>query len=71
MIGFDIHRMLINKGKLKMDVNKHWAIHAEFVVLLVTLLGGFYLLDGKIERQSARTDKLYEMFIDLVKEGKK
>jgi hypothetical protein len=47
-----------------------WSIHAEFVVLLVTLIGGFYLLDGKIERQSARTDKLYEMFIDLLKESR-
>lgn len=50
---------------------KHWTIHAEFVVLLITLIGGFYLLDGKIERQGQRTDKLYEMFIDLVKEGKR
>lgn len=48
--------------------NKSWTIHAEFIVLLITLLGGFYLLDGKIERQSTRTDKLYEMFIDLLKE---
>lgn len=44
--------------------------HVEFLVLLVTLLGGFYLLDGKIERQSERTDRLYEMFIELVKEKK-
>jgi hypothetical protein len=48
--------------------------HIEFLVLLVTLLGGFYLLDGKIERntqaQSARTDRLYEMFIDIVKQGR-
>lgn len=51
--------------------NKTWTSHAEFVVLLITLIGGFYLLDGKIERQSGRTDKLYEMFIDLIKEGKK
>ena len=62
-----------------MNETKHWTIHAEFVILLVTLLGGFYLLDGKIERttdaqssriaaQAARTDRLYEMFIDLVKE---
>ena len=51
--------------------NKSWTSHAEFVVLLITLIGGFYLLDGKIERQSGRTDKLYEMFIDLVKEGKR
>ena len=54
-----------------MSESKHWTSHVEFVVLLITLLGGFYLLDGKIERQSGRTDKLYEMFIDLVKEGKK
>jgi len=41
--------------------------HLEFMVLWLTMLGGFYLLDGKIERQSARTDKLYEMFIDVVR----
>lgn len=50
---------------------KHWTIHAEFVVLLITLIGGFYLLDGKIDKQSSRTDRLYEMFIDLVKETRK
>ncbi len=50
--------------------NKHWTTHVEFIVLLITLIGGFYLLDGKIERQSNRTDRLYEMFIDLVKENK-
>jgi glutamyl/glutaminyl-tRNA synthetase len=49
----------------------NWINHLEFIVLLVTLIGGFYLLDAKIERQSDRTDKLYEMFIDLLKEGKK
>lgn len=59
----------LKKG-VKME-NKSWTSHAEFVVLLITLIGGFYLLDGKIERQSGRTDKLYEMFIDLVKEGKR
>ena len=53
-----------------MAENKSWASHGEFLVLLLTLLGGFYLLDGKIERQGERTDKLYEMFIDLVKETK-
>lgn len=57
-----------------MTENKGWASHAEFVVIFVTLLGGFYLLDGKIERntqaQSSRTDRLYEMFIDIVREKK-
>ena len=50
-------------------MERNWTSHAEFIVLLVTSLGGFYLLDGKIERQSGRTDRLYEMFIDLVKEN--
>jgi hypothetical protein len=50
---------------------ENWATHLEFLVLLVTLIGGFYLLDGKIERQAARTDRLYEMFIDLIRDGKK
>jgi len=55
-------------------MEKNWTTHVEFMVLLVTLIGGFYLLDGKIERatatQSARTDRLYEMFIEIVKEKK-
>ena len=54
-----------------MSESKHWTSHVEFVVIFITLVGGFYLLDGKIERQGQRTDKLYEMFIDLLKEGKK
>ncbi len=41
-----------------------WTTHAEFVVLLVTLIGGFYLLDGKIEHCGTRTDKLYEIFVE-------
>ena len=53
-----------------METNK-WTTHAEFVVILVTLIGGFYILDGKIERQSARTDRLYEMFIEVVREQRK
>jgi len=52
-------------------IEKNWANHAEFIILFITLLGSFYLLDGKIDRQSERTDKLYEMFIDLVKETRK
>lgn len=48
----------------------NWSLHIEWVVLLITLIGGFYTLDAKIERQSTRTDKLYEMFIDLLKDQK-
>lgn len=53
-----------------MENKNNWFVHVEWVVVLVTLLGGFYLLDGKIERQGQRTDRLYEMFIDLLKEKK-
>lgn len=48
----------------------NWITHAEFFTLLLTLLGGFFILDAKIEKQSSRTDRLYEMFIDLLKERK-
>lgn len=50
--------------------SKGWSIHSEFVVLFVTLLGGFYLLDSKIDRQGVRTDRLYEMFVQLQHEIK-
>ena len=49
---------------------KNWFVHVEWVVVLVTLLGGFYLLDGKIERQGSRTDRLYEMYCDVQKQMK-
>ena len=49
---------------------EHWIIHAEFFTLLFAIIGGFIVLDNKIERQSQRTDRLYEMFIEIVKERK-
>lgn len=51
-----------------MEKEKTFTSHIEFMVLLITLLGGFYLLDGKIERQGERTDKLYEMFVSAQEE---
>lgn len=73
----------------KTENKTKWSVHAEWILLFITLVGGFYLLDGKIENLSAaqiaridqvntridqvntRTDQLYEMFIDLLKEGRK
>lgn len=49
----------------------NWSSHVEWAILIVTLIGSFYLLDAKIERQGERTDRLYEMFIDLLKEQRK
>lgn len=43
---------------------------ASWATIMGTMIGGFYLLDAKIERQGERTDKLYEMFIDLLKTKK-
>ena len=43
--------------------------------IIVTVLGSAYYLhrdiSSDIKIQSCRTDKLYEMFIDLIKEGRK
>ena len=52
-------------------IEKNWLIHAEFVIVFITLLGGFDMIENKVSQQSQRTDKLYEMFIDLVKENRK
>lgn len=52
-----------------------WTTHAEFVILFITMLGGFYMIDSKCERaheridtQGARIDRAYEMFYEIVKE---
>ncbi len=56
-----------------MNDAKNWTTHVEFMVLLVTLLGGFYILDGKIERAtgalSERTDRLYELYCEARKDA--
>lgn len=49
---------------------RNWFVHVEWAVVLVTLLGGFYMLDGKIERQGSRVDRLYEMYCDMQREMK-
>jgi triacylglycerol esterase/lipase EstA (alpha/beta hydrolase family) len=43
--------------------------------IMVTVIGCAYYIHRDMQNdmriQSARTDKLYEMFIDLIKEGRK
>jgi hypothetical protein len=45
------------------------------ITLMITMIGSAYYIHRDIKEdmksQTARTDKLYEMFIDLLKEGKK
>lgn len=53
-----------------MDAIKSWTTHIEFVVIFMTLLGGFYSIDSKIDRQSHRTDTLYEIVITTLGEIK-
>ena len=47
----------------------------QFVSIIGTMVGCAYYIHREIhadmQAQSARTDKLYEMFIDLIKEGRK
>lgn len=54
----------------------------QFTGIILTVLGTFVFLwkemktietklDSQIQKQSERTDTLYEMFIDLLKEGRK
>lgn len=49
----------------------HRLIIAEWVTLISVFIGCFLFLLYKIEKQSERTDHLYEMFIDLVKENRR
>jgi hypothetical protein len=48
----------------------HRLIIAEWITLATVFLGCFLFLLYKIEKQSERTDHLYEMFIDLLKDRK-
>lgn len=56
-----------------MDVSS-WSSHVEWVILMGTILGGLYFFESKFENQmqaqGQRIDRLYEMFIELVKERK-
>ena len=77
LIKSSLFKMFGEKRRQLVEIGK-WSTHVEFVVVFITLLGGLYALDAKFERldaridqQSARTDRLYEMFIDLVREVKR
>lgn len=37
---------------------KNFSTHAEFVVILVTLIGGYVMIDSKIDQQVGRIDQV-------------
>ena len=53
--------------------------NAQTIITMIVILWWFTrdlksevkLLEAKVDAQCGRTDRLYEMFIDLLKEGKK
>ena len=38
------------------DTKKGWLPHIEWVIIFITLIGGFYSMDAKIDAVNARTD---------------
>ncbi len=46
-------------------------IITKWITTIAVIIGCFGYLAYKIEKQADRTDHLYEMFIELVKENKK
>jgi len=62
----------------KIDL-KSLFVHIEWVIIMVTLIGGFLMIDNKIDQNNiyanqridqvnARTDQLYQMWSDMQKE---
>jgi hypothetical protein len=40
----------------------------QVLTIVATLIGGMFYIHTDVKQQSARTDRLYEMFIDLLKD---
>jgi hypothetical protein len=53
------------------DLKTRKLIVTEWITLVAIFVTCFAYLAHKIDRQSERTDHLYEMFIELVKEKNK
>jgi hypothetical protein len=58
-----------------MDVDLFVSGLASVITIIATIVGCTYYIHRDIksdmERQTSRTDRLYEMFIDLLKENRK
>ena len=56
------------------EVVTHWGPTVSIIVTVIlctyTLFGEMKRLELRVDSQCSRTDRLYEMFIDLIKEGR-
>ena len=48
-------------------MNESWI---QVFTIVATLIGGMFYIHSDVKQHSARTDRLYEMFIELLKEKK-
>lgn len=66
------------KQKPKPKKRANFLIHVEYISIMITIIGGYIMIQNRaesqiketrdmIQKQVERSDKLYEMFIDLVK----
>jgi uncharacterized membrane protein YqgA involved in biofilm formation len=60
------------------ETKTQFLIITEWITILGTLIGCFFFVNSqiqqqasRIDQQAARTDRLYEMFIDLLKDVNK
>lgn len=59
------------KDKIKDVIELQWVpAIATMIVISIIIISCFSWTIARIEQQSARTDRLYEMFINLLKEQK-
>lgn len=49
-------------------MKKDIVLHMEFLAILVALIGGLYLIDGKVERQGERLGGRIDRTIELTTE---
>lgn len=49
-------------------MNKGWISHIEWLVVFVTLLGGFYALDSRIDHMNSRFDQFLMVWHEEAKE---
>jgi len=52
------------------NARTHTLIISEWITTIAVFVSCFTYLSYKLEKQADRTDRLYEMFIELVKERK-